>query len=466
MKRGRLRRSPLQAVWASAVLTLTLVACSTAESAPPQVRSYLEGTVTVRPEVDSTQNYSGFELVVAHAESPDADVDTLGYAETDSTGRFAMPITAPRRGIYTLLVSRYGTLLKADEIAIAEGDSATMSLRLPAGNRPTAIRSPENAAWLAYRNVTQQHTQALMEVVQSGAYSEAEVERNVMQTAAVLWNLRETFPGTIGASLAAAEAITQLGAWNDSLVVAYTRQVEPDNPRLVDIVRTGRKAVARLAGQDSALAFVRGFQADADDLEIQAGLQSEIVIAYMDSSQNDQALAAVRNLQSAYANTSWSAWAERARYELETLMPGQMAPTFTATTYDGEPFDLAGLRGRHVLLEFYRPEQAALQQELPLRAGLYEIAEPGTFDIVSISLQPDTVVTEAFYEGRAFPGIHIIAPSVEGYQPVEQYAVGAVPTRILIDPDGRIVNKYVGNAMIGVRDEVLAALGITDPNAE
>ncbi|RMH65356.1 MAG: TlpA family protein disulfide reductase [Bacteroidetes bacterium] len=463
--RGAWLRGSLGALLVLGLTAGALVACGAAESAPPPVRSYLEGQITVRAEVDSIPDYRGFEVLVASSTSPSADLDTLGYAVTDSTGFFRMDITAPHRGIYAVVIARRGQILKVDEMVVADGDSAQMRLVLPAGQRPIAVRSRENAAWLAFRNTQAQHNQELMKIVQEGAFQEAELRRSIQQTATILWNLQEQYPNTLGGAMAAAQSIITLDDWNDSLLVARMRQIQPDNPRLVDVVRIGRGAVARLAGQDSAIAFVRAYQRQVTEPADWAALQSEIVIAYMDSLQNDRALAAVRELKSTTTDSVWTAWARQAEYELQHLMPGMPAPGFTATTYDGEAVSLEDLRGRLVLLEFYRPELPAFQQELPIRNTLYEVAAPGTFDIVSISLQPDTLLNEAFFEGRAFPGIHIIGPGGPSYDVAERYAVTALPTRILIDPEGRILSKYVGNAIMAVRDDVMTRLGLFEDQA-
>lgn len=465
MYRGEWLRGSLSALVVLGLMVGALVACGAAESTPPPIRSYMEGHITVRAEVDSIQDYRGFEVLVASSPTANADLDTLGFAVTDSTGFFQMDITAPDRGIYAVIIARRGQILKVDEMAVAEGDSAQMRLLLPAGQRPIAIRSQENAAWLAFRNTQAQHNQELMGIVQDGNFREADVRRSIEQTATILWNLQEQYPNTIGGAMAAAQSIITLDDWNDSLLVERMRQIEPDNPRLVDVVRIGRGAVARLAGQDSAVAFVRSFQRQVEHPRDWAGLQSEIVIAYMDSSKNDLALAAVQELKQASADSVWVDWANQAQYELENLMPGMPAPTFTATTYDGEDFSLEDLRGRLVLLEFYRPEMPAFQQELATRNTLYEVAAPGSFDIVSISLQPDTLLNEAFFEDRAFPGIHIIGPGGPSYDVAEQYAVTALPTRVLIDQEGRILTKYVGNAIMVVRDDVMVALGLFDSQA-
>src|SRR5690606_22852689 len=83
---------------------------------------------------------------------------------------------------------------------------------------------------------------------------------------------------------------------------------------------------------------------------------------------------------------------------------------FALTARDGRPVSLAGLRGRLVVLEFYRPEDPDFQRQLALRNALAAAVGEDTLQFVSVSLLPDTLLNDAFAEGRAFPGLHVIAP--------------------------------------------------------
>lgn len=452
-----------------ALLTAALLAAGCGEpdpdAAPAAVRSHLAGRITVSPEVDSTQDYRGFEVLVA-VENEAGELDTLGLAVTDSTGAFATDITAPDRGIYPLLVSRRGGALKMGELVVAEGDSAQLTLQLPdAANRPLRIRSLENAAWLSYRNARAQFNQTLYQQLQGGAYDEAQVERGVRQTTAILWSLGETFPGTIGAELAAAESIAMLDGWDDSLLVARARTIDPSNVRYVDVAQAARRAQARLEGLDSAVALLRDFQSAAEDEDERAALQAEIVVAYIDSLQQQPAIEAARALQQDFAgDTTWTGWAERALYELENLMPGMAAPSFTVTDADGELVTLEGLRGTYVVLEFFAPRNEVFLRELPLRNQLVAAAEDLPVSFVSLSVEPDTLVNATFIEERQPPGTIAVLPGGPDSELLRRFNVNVLPTRFLIDPEGNLVGKYPGSALGALQRDLSAALVEDQPS--
>lgn len=436
------------AIWCT--ITLPNLACAQEEETPISIRSTLDGRLTVRTEVETSTDYRDFEVLVAL--DKDGEPDTLGFAITDSTGRFLMNITAPERGVYALVISRRGQILTVGQLAVAEGDSASLSAAFPLGNRTFRVRSMENSAWQAYQNSLAQHDRQLVELVQTEGYNEEVVRQRVAQTAMILWDMQNTFPGTMGSEVAMAEAVVMEAGWNDSLAVARARVIPSNNIQFGDVGRVVRQATARLEGHEAALAVLEDFARRATNDEHRAQLASERVLAHADSSQFDAALAAAAALQEDYANSPWAQWAARTAYDIEHLRPGMAAPNFAVRDVAGDSLHLADLRGRHVVLEFYRPEDDVYQRELEGRNSLVTGMGTERLAMVSISLQPDTLINEAFFEEREAPGIHVYGAG----DLVQAYNVNVVPTRFLIDPEGRLVSKFVGGAMAAIYDYLMA----------
>ena len=438
---------------------LSVIGCGGASGDPAVVHSKLAGMLTVDPSIDSTRNYSAFEVVVIDNSS--GDVDTLGQAVTDSTGAFSMDIRAPFRGIFPLMISRYGEVLAFSELVVADGDSGYVRAEFPLRGPGIIVRgSAENGAWMAYRNAKGQHNRVLVDLMKNRDYDPTLIARVIRQTSNMMWSLQETYPNTFAAAIASAESVVMLDGWDDSLLVARARQLPPDHPNLVEALRAARRAEARLAGQEAALALIRDFQSKAPDDETWVALQSEIVLAHIDSLEQDAALREAQVLSERAPDSRWAHWSERAIYELENLMPGMSAPGFVATDLEGHTVSLDSLRGRVVLLEFYAPQNQIFLRELGLRNQLFKALIPFPFTPVSISLEPDTLVNEAFLEGRDIPGVHIIAEGgLEG--PLARlYNVNLLPTRYLIDQSGRIVSKYVGSAMTPLQVQIAEIMNL------
>ncbi|MBO6576350.1 MAG: redoxin domain-containing protein [Rhodothermales bacterium] len=428
-----------------ALCSLLLFAGCGGESTAAQVSTHVSGQLTVRADVDSLADHSGFEVLVAS--NLDGDVDTLAVTITDVQGNFAMDVSAADRGIYPMMISRAGQTLTIEELVLADGDSTRVSARFPLDGRPVRIVSQENAAWTAYKNTKAQYNRMVLTLVQSNPdYSEADMAGVVQQAASIYWGLNETFPETFGALVAAAESVVMLEGWQDSLAVSRAREILDTHPSRVQIVRALRRSVARMEGQRGAVNFVRSYMTGEDE-EDDAALLAEVVVAYMDSLQSADAISAARDLQATYPESSWSRWAEGAIYEVEYLLPGLPAPEFSLIDVDGEVLDKQVLADQFYMLEFFTPTHPLFQEELGRRQALLNALDDNIFEAISISVDPDSAYNEALLDGRDFQGRFVFAPEGPESEVATAYNVNVIPTRVLVDPNGLIVRKYVGAAL-------------------
>lgn len=411
------------------------------------VRSYLDGQVTVRAEVDSIPDYRDFEILVAAA---DGSGDTLGYAVTDSTGAFRMSILAAERGVYPLVVSRRGAVVADGQIVVADGDSATMRLRVPVASRMIVIRSPENAAWLAYRNTKALHNRDFLELLQSGRITSDTHAGMFRRTADMYWNLRTQFAGTIGADVAAAESILLMEGIDDSLVVRRAQIIAGDRAGFEDVARAARRAQARLGGLESAIALLDSFKtALPKGSDLEAALESEVVMALVDSGEVDRAVGRARALSRTYPKSAWADWAKDAVYEMENLMPGMPAPTFQARTWDGDEFSFTAIDNETtpLLLEFFGPTDESFRRELAARDTLIAVLARMRVATVAISVETDSTLNEAFFESRDQSHFQLALPAGHDDPIARLYNVRVLPKRVLI-LNGNIVGKYVGPGSI------------------
>lgn len=431
----------------------------TAAHAQDTVRSYLEGQLSVAPEIDDSGTYAGFDVLVL--QDAGGEPDTLGIATTDAAGAFALTIEAPRRGLYPLVVTRGGRIVLAHDLVVADGDSARLTAQLPAVSRGVRVRSPENAAWMAYQNTQALHNQSLMESLQ-GEGADGALEQTMRRTAGMLWELRTSFPGTVGAEIAAAESIAMLEGWDDALALERGREIAPSAPGFLDVARAMRSATARREGQEAAIALLDDFIARTEAPDRSAALYAERVRARVDSLQRDEALAAVDMLKAAHPDSRWADWADRTLYQLDNLSPGASAPEGTVQTLAGASLALSDLEGSLVLLEFFAPQSSVYRREIPMRTALYDAAAASgqAFEIVSVSLEPDEVLNATVFEEFDLNGVLAVAPEGIDGPLAAAYNVTSVPTRYLIAPDGTIVDVYYDGAMLAVQEAVAQRLGL------
>lgn len=427
------------------------------------VTSKVSGEFSVRAEIDSTGNHAGFRVSVLGQR--EGDVDTLGTAITDSDGSFAFEVHAPEEGIYPISVERNGTELALGEFVAVDQDTVTVTATFPLGARRLRIVSPENAAWMAYRNAKAQHNLSMAELIGTGQYTTDDMVRVITQTSSVLWNIQNTYDGTIGGNLAKAESIIMLEGWNDSLVVARHPEIGPDNESVVELARAARRSVARLEGGQAAMTLLTSLR-DAAPEDKKAGIMAEIVMAYADSSLSAEAVEVASELRRLYPESPWADWAVRATYDLENLQPGMEAPAFDLLDRNGEQLTSSNLMGNFVILEFFDPLEPLYQREFAKRDYLADALPDQLFRYVSVSVQPDTDVNEALFEEQDHPGFFVWSPDGLQSQVARDFNVHVIPTRVLIDPDGRIVSKYTGPALDDLESDLITIINSYNQLAE
>lgn len=122
---------------------------------------------------------------------------------------------------------------------------------------------------------------------------------------------------------------------------------------------------------------------------------------------------------------------------------GPLAPAFTGRSLDGEPFDLAGLRGQVVLLNVWATWCEPCRQEMPELQALHTRHRAQGLTVVGVSVDAARLgpevrrMVEDF--GLTYPNVHdgrnTIGPA---------FKVVGYPTSFLIDRAGAIVWRRDG----------------------
>ena len=119
---------------------------------------------------------------------------------------------------------------------------------------------------------------------------------------------------------------------------------------------------------------------------------------------------------------------------------GERAPDVTATLANGQAFQLSDLQGKYVLLDFWGSWCMPCRRENPQLVQLH--ATTGTqLHIVSIALEKDkTAGLNASIQDNFSWKYQIVEETalVLMSSIARDYGVTQLPTKILIDPDGRI----------------------------
>lgn len=133
------------------------------------------------------------------------------------------------------------------------------------------------------------------------------------------------------------------------------------------------------------------------------------------------------------------------REAAQRLKPGAEAPDFTLPDTAGNDFTLASLRGKYVVLDFWGSWCIWCIKGFPELKRCYERYK-GKLEIVGIDCSDSREKWLEAIEKHELPWINVL-DTREG-RPADMidnvYGIGAYPTKILIDPEGRIVEIFIG----------------------
>jgi peroxiredoxin len=99
------------------------------------------------------------------------------------------------------------------------------------------------------------------------------------------------------------------------------------------------------------------------------------------------------------------------------------------------------LRGRVVLVNFWATWCEPCEREMPAMQRLYERLPRDRFELVAISIDEEPEKIDAFVQRYALTFPILVDP---GKKVATTYQTMGVPESLLVDPDGRIVERYVG----------------------
>lgn len=135
------------------------------------------------------------------------------------------------------------------------------------------------------------------------------------------------------------------------------------------------------------------------------------------------------------------------------------APDVNMITLDGShSINLKALQGKPILLTFWSSDCPDCMREIPHIKKLYHELSPKGLEIVSISVywdEPERLRTIVVNQNIPYPVIYdankVMYRAVKGY--------GFTPTSFLIDSQGQVIMKIIGEMNISaVRKTILAML--------
>ena len=120
------------------------------------------------------------------------------------------------------------------------------------------------------------------------------------------------------------------------------------------------------------------------------------------------------------------------------LTAGSIAPTFTASTTDGETLSLPDLRGRVVLLDFWAGWCSPCERELPVVQALHDAWPETEFVVLGINLDRSEAAMERAVEEHDLTYTQVF----DGDDAISDlYRISGIPMTYVLDRGGMIVAR-------------------------
>jgi peroxiredoxin len=125
------------------------------------------------------------------------------------------------------------------------------------------------------------------------------------------------------------------------------------------------------------------------------------------------------------------------------LAPSSQAPDAAFTSIQGEKFTTESLRGKVVLVNFWATDCETCVHEMPMMVDTYKKYAPQGYEMVAVAMKynPANYVLN-FAQTRQLPFKVALDPM--GKIAAAFHEVQLTPTSFLIDKQGRIIKRYLG----------------------
>jgi thiol-disulfide isomerase/thioredoxin len=108
--------------------------------------------------------------------------------------------------------------------------------------------------------------------------------------------------------------------------------------------------------------------------------------------------------------------------------------------------DATQYRGKVLLVAFWATWAEPVKRDLPELTKVYQKYHPGGFEMIGVSLDSDRRELDAFLKENPLPWPQIFEPGGMDSRLATEYGIISLPTMILVDARGKVLNRNIRTA--------------------
>lgn len=406
-------------------------------------QAVIQGKFSVADSATQSQTFLPTEITIVHRDSAGATPDTLFHAVTDSSGAFSGRAHFKEKGQYPVYLTHNGNQLGRFGLILAPNDSVRIEGQFPDMASTLTISSREHNAMRKYQRLNSGF-QRVSRFIQAGRLTGDSLQQELLKWSNLYMDLYENNKGTRAAELAVSESVRLLSGWKNELMMKRIRKVQ-QNDRLIELgLSYGKNYMAQSKGLDAALAYLDTLAKITDSKIPRMRIRMNRIQLLYDSARVREAQNHLEQFQTKYSDDSLATkWAKSISYDLNYLSPGDTIPSFSFTQ-NGQIISRDSLKGTPYILEITRLTNKLYQEQFDRTVVIHSIYKNFGLEVVTLPLDESQITVDAFFEERVKPWPVADAKTFDRKELLDRFNVRLIPTRFLVDRNGKIVRKYVG----------------------
>ena len=125
------------------------------------------------------------------------------------------------------------------------------------------------------------------------------------------------------------------------------------------------------------------------------------------------------------------------------LTSNDEAPDFTLNDLNGKPLTLSSLRGKYVILDFWGSWCGWCIKGMP-KMKEYYAKYADNLEILGVDCNDTLEKWKGAVAKHELPWLHVYWDKEKGDNPIELYGVQGFPTKVVVNPEGKVAKIIVG----------------------